>query len=71
MTDTSLLNAKKKKIGITKKELVKALGLTYAGFWKKLNNQSEFKATEIKRIQRLLHLSDAERDHIFFAQNSD
>lgn len=31
----------------------------------KLNNQSEFKATEIKRIQRLLHLSDAERDHIF------
>ena len=71
MTDTSLLNAAIAKIGITKKELVKALGLTYAGFWKKLNNQSEFKATEIKRIQRLLHLSDAERDHIFFAQNSD
>lgn len=65
MTDTSLLNAAIAKIGITKKELVKALGLTYAGFWKKLNNQSEFKATEIKRIQRLLHLNDAERDHIF------
>lgn len=48
MTDTSLLNAAIAKIGITKKELVKALGLTYAGFWKKLNNQSEFKATEIK-----------------------
>ena len=52
MTDTSLLNAAIAKIGITKKELVKALGLTYAGFWKKLNNQSEFKATEIKRLQR-------------------
>ena len=71
MTDTSLLNAAIAKIGITKKELVKALGLTYAGFWKKLNHQSEFKATEIKMIQRLLNLSDAERDHIFFAQNSD
>lgn len=43
MTDTSLLNAAIAKIGITKKELVKALGLTYAGFWKKLNNQSNSK----------------------------
>ena len=25
----------------------------------------------IAKIERLLHLSDAERDHIFFAQNSD
>lgn len=71
MTDTSLLNAAIAKIGTTKKDLVKALGLTYAGFWKKMNNQSEFKATEIKKLQSLLGLSDEERDCIFFARNSD
>ena len=71
MTDTSLLNAAIAKSGISKKDLVKALGLTYAGFWKKLHNRSEFKATEIKKLQRLLGLSDAERDRIFFAKISD
>ncbi|WP_303226061.1 toxin-antitoxin system, antitoxin component, Xre family protein [Acidaminococcus sp.] len=71
MTDTAELNAAIARAGITKKDLVKALGLTYAGFWKKIHNLSEFKATEIKKLQELLKLSDEERDHIFFAEISD
>lgn len=71
MTDTAELNAAIARAGLSKKFVAKALGLTYAGFWKKVRNLSEFKATEIKKLQELLHLSDEERDRIFFASVSD
>lgn len=71
MTDTAALNAAIARAGLSKKDVVRALGLTYAGFWKKAHNLSEFKATEIKKLQELLHLSDEDRDRIFFAEISD
>lgn len=71
MTNTSELNAAIARAGITKKALATALGLTYGGLWKKISNESEFKAVEIKQLQKLLNLSNAERDYIFFAIESD
>ncbi len=71
MTDTKELNAAIARMGMTKKVIAAALGLSPAGFWKKLSNVSEFKAAEIKKLQRLLNLSDDERDRIFFASIGD
>ena len=43
--------------------------ITYQGFLKKINNESEFKASEIKGLQDLLNLTDETRDKIFFTVN--
>lgn len=66
MTNTAELEGAIAKSGKSKKEIAAALALSEAGLWKKITNQSEFKATEIKKIQSLLSLSAAERDLIFF-----
>lgn len=65
MTNTAELEGAIAKSGKSKKEIAAALALSEAGLWKKITNQSEFKATEIKKIQSLLSLSAAERDLIF------
>lgn len=38
------------------------------GFYKKLNNETEFKASEISAMQKILGLTNRKRDEIFFAQ---
>lgn len=48
--------------------VAKKVGITREGFYKKINNETEFKASEIITIQKLLNLSNEERDKIFFAQ---
>ena len=58
MTDSNLLESKIKSVGLT---------ITRAGFYKKLNNHSEFKASEISKLSSILELSDSERESIFFA----
>jgi DNA-binding phage protein len=46
----------------------KKLGITREGLYKKINNETEFKASEIVSMQRILHLSNETRDKIFFAE---
>lgn len=53
--------------GITKTALSQKMGLTRAGLLKKLSGATEFKASEILSISTILHLSDKERDTIFFS----
>jgi hypothetical protein len=71
MTDVAELKAAIARVGIQKVEIAKALGLTYGGLWKKMRGLSEFKASEIKKLQKLLGLSDEQRDDIFFASKRD
>ncbi len=71
MTRENELRAAIVRAGYTMEQVAKALMLSAGGFWKKLTNRSEFTATEIKKLQELLHLTNAERDYIFFATNSD
>ena len=47
--------------------IARALKLSREGFYKKLNNQTEFKASEIVKMQEILNLSNEQRDKIFFA----
>lgn len=66
MTNTALLRQKLDESGYKLRFIAKQIGITYAGFLKKINNESEFKASEIKGLQELLKLTDEVRDKIFF-----
>lgn len=71
MTNTELLRKKIDDSGYKLTFIAKQLGITYQGFLKKSNNETEFKATEIQILKTLLNLTDDERDCIFFASNVD
>lgn len=66
MTNTALLREKIDESGYKLRFVAKKIGITYQGFLKKINNESEFKASEIQGLKELLNLTDEERDKIFF-----
>lgn len=69
MTNTELLEAVIEKSGYKKSYLAKAIGLKSAyGLARKINNESEFKASEINALCNILKIDDLEeRERIFFA----
>lgn len=69
MTNTRLLREKIDESGYKLRFIAKQLRITYQGFLNKINNESEFKASEIQILSELLRLSETERDAIFFTQN--
>jgi hypothetical protein len=72
MTNTELLEQYIRDSGLKKAKLADALGLTYAGFAKKVSGQTEFKASEISILSTMLGISNGEdRDRVFFAQMCD
>lgn len=54
--------------GMTITAIAKKIGITREGFYKKLNNETEFKASEISALQKILRLTNKKRDEIFFAK---
>lgn len=71
MTNTVDLEVAITRAAITKKEIASHLGITTMGLYKKINNATEFKASEIVKLVALLNLSLEEREVIFFNFNSD
>ncbi|MBQ2662721.1 MAG: toxin-antitoxin system, antitoxin component, Xre family protein [Clostridia bacterium] len=69
MTDTKLLELAIVRAGVTKREIAKALNISETALYAKIKGVREFKASEIIIIQRLLNLSNEERDRIFFADS--
>ena len=69
MTNTQLLVDAIDKSGYKRSYIAKAIGLKSTnGLAKKINNESEFKASEIFALCSLLGIStDEERNAIFFA----
>ena len=69
MTNTVMLEDYIKKSGYKKSYIANAIGLksTY-GLSKKINNENEFKASEIEILCEILNISDADRMPIFFAK---
>ena len=53
-----MLELEIKKQGLTKKEVASLMGLSEQGFLLKLNNKSEFKASEIRKMCNILKLKD-------------
>nr|DAN32566.1 MAG TPA: helix-turn-helix domain protein [Caudoviricetes sp.] len=66
MTDTELLRKKMENSGYRFNWIAKQLSLTPYGLRKKVNGENEFKASEIVKFQKILKISNIERDKIFF-----
>lgn len=71
MTNTKALRDKIDESGYKLRYIAQQLGITYQGFLKKINNETEFKASEIQILFELLPMTETERDAIFFTQNVD
>ena len=67
MTDSKLLREKIEESGLKITHIAKMVGLTYHGLLNKIDNRSEFRATEIKGLSDILHLTEEDRIAIFFA----
>lgn len=66
MTNTELLRKKIDDSGYKLTYIAKQIGITYQGFLKKINNETEFKATEIQLLCELLNIGIQEKEDIFF-----
>ena len=66
MTDSEALSKAIENSGLKLTFIANKLELSREGFYKKLNNQTEFKASEIVKLQDILNLSNKERDKISF-----
>lgn len=65
MTNTAELRAAFARQGVSKKAAAEYLGISRAALHMKINNQREFKASEIDKLCDLLKIVD--RMEIFFA----
>ncbi len=70
MTNAKILRKKIDESGYKMLFVAKQIGLTYQGFLKKINNETEFKANEIQGLCILLNLSLDEKETIFFCPDS-
>ena len=69
--NTSKLKAKIVEKGLLQDAVAMQLGMTSATFNYKLNNKTEFKASEIKMLIAILELTTDEVMAIFFAEDVD
>lgn len=66
MTDTALLRQHINESGYKVGYVAERCGLTVQGFLNKINNKSEFRASEIQEICSLLQIDVTEKEKIFF-----
>lgn len=71
MTDTKLLRFHIAKSGFKLAFLAEQLGISRQSLQKKIDNDTEFKASEVDGLSRLLNLSVAEKEQVFFALKVD
>lgn len=67
MTDTSALRIAVNKSGLKYGKIAFEMGISAYTLQKKINNETEFKASEIVKLSSLLSLTESERSSIFFA----
>nr|WP_312578251.1 helix-turn-helix transcriptional regulator [Sedimentibacter sp.] len=64
MTDTLKLRAAILQSGLSRREIAKILGISMFTLHKKIHNVTEFKASEIALLTKVLDISD--KESIFF-----
>ena len=68
MTNKKLLEEAIERSGIKVMKLMESAGIkSYATFRGRMNNETEFTASEIQALTEALQLTAKERDRIFFA----
>lgn len=68
MTNTKMLEKYIEMSGYKKSFIAEQLGLTSYGFMLKVNNKSEFKASEMTTLCELLKITPKDKEAIFFAK---
>lgn len=68
MTDTKALRAAIKEAGLTYKTIAKALGIAAYTLQLKIDNDTEFKVSEVDKISQMLGFTLEQKDKIFFAR---
>lgn len=68
MTNTDLLREKIEDSGMTVVAIAKKAGIKRETLYNKMSGRSEFTASEMVALSRVLRLTMEERDAIFFAQ---
>jgi hypothetical protein len=63
------LRGKIAETGLRQKQILRAAGMTYMQFWRKMTQNVDFTIGEVEALTRVLGLTPAERDEIFFAPN--
>ena len=72
MTDTEKLKEAIDKSGIKLDAILNATGIkSYATLRGRINNETEFTASEISAIADLLRMTPDQRDAVFFANNAE
>lgn len=72
MTDTEKLLKKINESGLKKGFIASEIGLSTYGFQKKVENRTQFKAEEIKKLCLVLCITSLqEKEEIFFAEKVD
>lgn len=67
MTNSELLIEKIEKSGYRINFIAQKVGISYQCLKNKINNVTEFRASEIQTLYDLLHLTEEERVQFFFA----
>lgn len=68
MTNTVLLEEKVRSSGLKTKFIAEKLGISRAGWYRKLNGKSPFTAEQIQIMCDILHITSLrEKEDIFFA----
>ncbi len=66
MTDTKRLRERIESRGLKYRYVATELGLTPYGLSRKIENDSEFKVSEVNALSKILGLTMQEKDEIFF-----
>ena len=71
MTDSAALRKAVDESGLKYLKIADEMGISSYTLQKKIDNETEFKASEIVKLSALLSLNDAQRSAIFFHPRSD
>jgi hypothetical protein len=72
MTNSELLKKAIEESGLLKSAILERMGIkSYATLRAKIENESEFTASEMNKLGEILNLSADQREAIFFAKNAE
>lgn len=71
MGDNKYLKQKIMDSGIAISVIARKTGISRETIYNKLSGKTEWKASEIAALTRILHLGEKERNKIFFAESSE
>lgn len=69
MVNSEKLKEKIDETGVSISHLARKSGMTRESFYNKMNNETEFKVSEMLKISKALNISFEEREEIFFADD--